>query len=224
MRKVHDLRRTLDVPDITKIRFDPKSRDDIPALLMELQEPYCDRDVRERSFELPDRKVLPGRSRRVGRPGMDPWQILVPGVVKQGLGCDFDRLHELTARHVTLRAMPGHGRRDDGECTHRRLVDNVSLPTPDLLQEVGSRSWRPAIGWPEKGLAPRCAAAVTPSRWRPTGISRWMRCAACSGRCSGPAGGSGSGAGAGAGTDGRGFAGRISGSAPRSVPMPVRRR
>ena len=30
------------------------------------------------------------------------------GVVKQGLGCDFDRLHELVNEHKTLRKFLGH--------------------------------------------------------------------------------------------------------------------
>ena len=39
---------------------------------------------------------------------MDLWQVLVLGVLKQGLGCDFGRLHELTNHHDTIRAFLGH--------------------------------------------------------------------------------------------------------------------
>ena len=40
------------------------------------------------------------------------WRKPVPyrdvmGVVKQGLGCDFDRLHELVNQHMTLREFLG---------------------------------------------------------------------------------------------------------------------
>ena len=48
-----------------------------------------------------DEHILPEADRTVGRPGMDLWQILVLGVLKQGLGCDFDRLHDLTSRCVS---------------------------------------------------------------------------------------------------------------------------
>ena len=44
--------------------------------------------------------ILPGVDRTVGRPGMELWQILVMGVLKQGLGCDFDRLQELVNQLV----------------------------------------------------------------------------------------------------------------------------
>ena len=30
------------------------------------------------------------------------WRILVLGVLKQGLGCDFDRLHNLANHHETV--------------------------------------------------------------------------------------------------------------------------
>ena len=70
----------------------------------------------------------------VGRPGMDLWRILVLGVLKQGLGCDFDRIHDLANNHRTVRAMLVHG--DFADETRYELqtpIDNVSLMTPELL-------------------------------------------------------------------------------------------
>ena len=66
------------------------------------------------------------------------WRILVLGVLKQGLGCDFDRLHNLANHHETVRAILGHS--DFADKTHYELqtiVDNVSLMRPELLAEVG---------------------------------------------------------------------------------------
>ena len=60
-------------------------------------------------FALLDEHVLPETDREVGRPGMALWRILVLGVLKQGLGCDFDRLHDLANHHETVRAFLGHG-------------------------------------------------------------------------------------------------------------------
>ena len=66
---------------------------------------------------------------------MELWRILVI-VLKQGLGCDFDRLHELVNQHRTVREFLGHGafaRR------YLRVSDNrqcVSL-TPELLSKIG---------------------------------------------------------------------------------------
>ena len=92
-----------------KIWIDPKSRDDIPAVLKGLQHIWSDEELRARLFALLDAHVLPETDREVGRPGMALWRILVLGVLKQGLGCDFDRLHNLANHHETVRAFLGHG-------------------------------------------------------------------------------------------------------------------
>ena len=68
---------------------------------------------------------------------MEMWRILVMGVVKQGLGCDFDRLHELVNEHRTLRRFLGHSDVwDEHRYQYQTLVDNVSLLRPELLVEV----------------------------------------------------------------------------------------
>ena len=71
-----------------KVWLDPKSRDDIPAVLKGLQHLY--KEKQEELFMLLEKHILPGTHRGVGRPGMEMWRILVLGVLKQGLGCDFD--------------------------------------------------------------------------------------------------------------------------------------
>ncbi len=111
MRRVHDTQRRPGAPDIRRIRPTVKSRDDIPAILIGLQDPCGDEGTRKRLFRLPGRMVLPGRSRRVGRPGMELWTILVLGVVKQGPGCGFDRLQDLANGHRTIRRRPKAGPR-----------------------------------------------------------------------------------------------------------------
>ena len=110
MREVHRSQFRLGQVPIEKIWLNPKSRDDIPAVLKGLQHIWCDEEFRERLFALLDEHILPEADRTVGRPGMELWQILVLGVLKQGLGCDFDRLHELTNHHDTIRAFLGHRR------------------------------------------------------------------------------------------------------------------
>ena len=116
MREVHRRQFQLGQAPIEKIRIDPKSRDDIPAVLKGLQHVWGDEALRARLSALLDEHILPETDRTVGRPGMDLWRILVLGVLKQGLGCDFDRLHDLTNHHETIRAFLGHG--DFGDKTH----------------------------------------------------------------------------------------------------------
>ncbi len=111
MRRVHDTRRRPGAPDIMRIRLDVRSRYDIPAILIGLQDLYSDEGTRKRLSGLPGRLVLPGKGRRVGRPGMEPLTILVPEVVKQGPGCGFDRLQDLANQHIPIRRRPEAGSR-----------------------------------------------------------------------------------------------------------------
>ncbi len=60
------------------------------------------------------------------------------GVVMQGLGCDFDRLHELVNEHMTLRQFLGHADIwDKRKYEYQTVVDNVCLVRPELLAQVG---------------------------------------------------------------------------------------
>ncbi len=111
MRRVHDTQRRPDAPDITRIRPTVRSRDDIPAILIGLQDLYSDEGTRKRLSGLPGRLVPPGKSHRVGRPGMELWTIPVPGVVRQGPGCGFDRLQEPANQHIPIRPGPEAGPR-----------------------------------------------------------------------------------------------------------------
>ena len=81
--------------------------------------------------------MLPGVDRKAGRPGMEMWRILVLGVARQGLGCGFDRLHELANEHRTLRRFLGRG---DILDRHRHgcqtLADNIGHLRPELLVAV----------------------------------------------------------------------------------------
>ena len=108
----------------------------MPTLLSGLQYLYSQEALRDRLFALLDEFILPGINKKVGRPGMAMWSILVMGVVKQGLGCDFDQLHELVNEHKTLRNFLGHTDCDKQLYHYQTLVDNVSLLTPELLGKV----------------------------------------------------------------------------------------
>ena len=63
MRKVISEQSYLGSTDIGAIYLDPKSRDDIPALLLGIQAVYLDEGARTELFRLLDAHVLPGRRR-----------------------------------------------------------------------------------------------------------------------------------------------------------------
>lgn len=122
---------------IEDVKISVKSRDDIPALLIGLQGIYRDEGSRERVFELLKTHVAPHVAHDMGRPGMDLWPILVLGVLKVGLDCDWDRVELLANEMPLVRAMMGLGTLDEGvEFERQTVIDNVSLLTPQLLKEV----------------------------------------------------------------------------------------
>ena len=153
MRKVESAQVELGATLIGDIRINPKSRDDIPALLLGLQHLYTNDDLREKTFALLEREVNPKARKDTGRPGMNLWCILVLAILKQGLGCDFDRIAELASEHNTVRQMLGHGTFEH-EYQVQTVIDNISLLSPKLLSEVsqmlaesghkvaGKKAWR----------------------------------------------------------------------------------
>ena len=169
---------------IEDIKLNHKCRDDMPSLLSGLQYLYSQEASRDRLFALLDEFILPGINKKVGRPGMDMWSILVMGVVKQGLGCDFDRLHELVNEHKTLRKFLGHPAISDKLYHYQTLVDNVSLLNPELLGKVNHlivESGHTVVGKkPGEPLRGRCDSFVVETNVRhPTDVGLlWdaMRC------------------------------------------------
>ena len=136
MRVVQNVQMQIGEVDVSKVKFDLKSRDDIPKILRGLQHLYMDLALRTQLFELLEAEVLPKTDKRNGRPGMTLWRIFVCGVVRLDLNIDYDRLHELVNHHDTLREMLGHAAFDDERYHYQTLKDNVSLFTPELLDKI----------------------------------------------------------------------------------------
>lgn len=123
--------------DIAKIKFDPKSRDDIPKILRGLQYIYVNTGIREEIFDLLEKKIAPKVNKNNGRPGMELWKIFVMGVLRLDLNCDYDRIHHLANHDTLIRQMLGHVAFDsNGNYQLQTIKDNVSLLTPELLEEI----------------------------------------------------------------------------------------
>ena len=130
MRVVQNCQMQIGEVDVSQIKFNPKSRDDIPKILKGLQHLYMYQSLRSQIFQLLEAEISPKVNKRNGRPGMALWTILVCGVVRLDLNIDYDRLHELVNEHGTLREMLGHGTFDREAYHFQTLKDNVALLTP----------------------------------------------------------------------------------------------
>ncbi|SDX94331.1 hypothetical protein SAMN05421881_101316 [Nitrosomonas halophila] len=130
MRVVQNAQMKLGEVDISEIKFDLRSRDDIPKILRGLQHLYINVPLREAVFALLESDIAPEVNKRNGRPGMTLWNILVCGVLRLDLNIDYDRLYELVNQHRTLRQMLGHSLYDEKAYAYQTLVDNVGRRSP----------------------------------------------------------------------------------------------
>jgi len=137
MRIIKKSQLQLGETDISHIRIDPKSRDDIPQLLRGLQYIYTTPSIRSEVFEILE-EMIPGKvNKNKGRLGMELWNIFVLGVLRLNLNWDYDRVHEMANNHKTIRQMLGHGLSDNqAEYKLQTLKDNVSLITPEILDRI----------------------------------------------------------------------------------------
>ena len=141
MRQVIDPQLQFGEQDIAAIHLDPKSRDDIPQILCGLQFIYTTPELREAVFAILEGVVPQGVEGQAdpdtGRPGMEQWKILVLGALRLGLNADYDRIHELSNQHNTIRQMLGHSDWAD-ETTYelQTLKDNLRLFTPEILDRI----------------------------------------------------------------------------------------
>lgn len=123
--------------NIADIQINPRSRDDIPAVLKGLQYIYVTEEVRKKVFDALEKTLDPNIKTTTGRPGMELWKIFVLATLKLGLNCDFDRLQELANEHNSIRQMLGHADWSD-TTTYKlqTLIDNVSKLKPDTLADI----------------------------------------------------------------------------------------
>jgi len=171
MRQVIDPQLQFGEQDISAIKLDPRSRDDIPRILRGLQYIYITPEVRERVFAILA-EVLPPRadtrdkvSADTGRPGIAQWKILVLGALRLGLNADHDRIRELANQHATIRRMLGHGDwADESQYSLQTIRENLRLFTPEILdrinQEVVGAGHRLVKKSLDDALAIRCDSFV----------------------------------------------------------------
>ena len=80
---------------IEHIEFDPRSRDEIPEVLMGLQSIYLNREVREQVFEVLMDIIPDDVNVNNGRTGMYLWKILVLGTLRLSCNWDYDKLLDI---------------------------------------------------------------------------------------------------------------------------------
>lgn len=139
MRKVINTQAQIFRPGISNIKFNLKSRDEIPKILIGLQAIYNDAKTREAIFGILPEILPKGVDPNNGRKGMDLWQIFVLGTLRLGCNIDYDKLQELANEHSSLRKMLGIDEYGLAKKYGLQTIkDNVSLFTPEILDKINS--------------------------------------------------------------------------------------
>ncbi len=137
MRQVIEREMQLGEVSIKNMKFDLRSRDEIPKILQGLQSIYCDVATRDSVFKILMEMIPENVNPNNGRKGMDLWQIFVLGCLRTDCNWDYDKLHEMANQHKTIREMLGHGLFDADKLYARQtILDNVGLLTPSILDKI----------------------------------------------------------------------------------------
>lgn len=164
MRKIDEEQLVIGQVRIDEIKFDLRSRDEIPKLLMGLQYIYCHEEYREKVFAILKEMLPKGISSDNGRPGMTCWKILVLGTLRLNCNWDYDKVKEIADNHITLRFMLGHDLEDrETKYPIQTIKDNVGLFTPEILNKINKivvDAGHTLIKKNEKELHGRCDSFV----------------------------------------------------------------
>jgi hypothetical protein len=140
MRKRFEVQLALGKIPIEKVVLPLKSRDELPPILAGLQWVFQTPEINSRIFVLLEDKLVAGR-KATGRPGLDLWHILVLGVVRLGLDCDYDRLEHLANYDGLLRQILGlNPVQTEGEKPfhYKTLSENICHVDEELLQQINA--------------------------------------------------------------------------------------
>lgn len=136
MRKIAETQTDMLNNGIESIKIDIYCRDEVPTLLLGLQELYRHPEILGQILNHL-RSLLPERvSLDRGRPGLSLWQIMVLGYIRLSCNIDFDKLADLASNHRTLRLFLHDNKESDIRYARQTLVDNISLFTPEILMMI----------------------------------------------------------------------------------------
>ena len=141
MRKRFECQIELGQTPIERVVIPLKSRDELPPVLAGLQWIFCTPEVNQAVFELLEKKVVGDKQAGTGRPGMDLWHILVLGVVRLGLDCDYDRIEHIANHDGLVRqimGLPQFGVAGEELFHHRTISENICHIDEALLAQINA--------------------------------------------------------------------------------------
>ena len=128
----------LDCLPISAVTLNLDCRDEIIPILRALQHLYGDVALRRELLGLVGEDVNPSTSHKLGRRGLNYWEIGVLAGVRLGCNLDYDKLQDLAENHRRLRQIMGIGDWQTAEVDFdwRRLEDNLTKLRPETLKKI----------------------------------------------------------------------------------------
>ena len=139
MRKRFEVQLGLGQVAIEDVKLPLNSRDELPPLLVGLQWIFKTPELNSEIFTLLEKVILDGKKSHTGRPGMDLWHVLVLGVIRLGLNCDYDRLEHIANYDLLVRKIMGLSdfcENDQDHFNHKTISDNVCHLDADVLDRI----------------------------------------------------------------------------------------
>jgi len=136
MRKNEEIQKTISEIDISEIEIDLTCRDEVPKLLMGLKYIYCNSEIKAKIFKIFEEMIPDKKKKRIGRKGMNIWEIFVLGMLRLNCNWDFDKLQDQANNHKAIRQMLGKTEFAGGRYALQTLRENISLFTPEILSKI----------------------------------------------------------------------------------------
>ncbi|MBL4863243.1 MAG: hypothetical protein JKY09_09545 [Crocinitomicaceae bacterium] len=126
---------------ILSAEFPNNCRDEAPKLLKGLQAIFMNEEINAAVFSLLSNRINPKQEKLVksGRKGMGLWEILVLGVMRQGLNSNYDRIHYLANVDTSMRTVMGietESTLDKKKYGLTTIKDNLALLDEQTIQQI----------------------------------------------------------------------------------------
>ncbi len=129
----------LDCLPITAVPLNLNCRDEIIPILRALQHLYGHEPSRRQLLRLVGQDVNKSSSSKLGRRGLNYWEIAVLAAVRLGCNLDYDKLQDLAENHRRLRQIMGIGDwQDEVAFDWRRIEDNLIKLRPETLKKINA--------------------------------------------------------------------------------------
>ncbi|MBU0560702.1 MAG: ISNCY family transposase [Bacteroidetes bacterium] len=136
MRKRFEVQYEFGATPIEEIIIPLKSRDELPPVLIALQHIFVNPVLNEKVFNIIEKRI---EIKKIGKPGMSLWEILVLGVVRLTLDSNYDRLEHIANYDSLVRdllGMKSYGLEEEKRYSLTALKENIRYLDEELLEEI----------------------------------------------------------------------------------------